>query len=123
MTSYIENYGFTKTLIHDNKHKSINEVEWKGDYDGNIANIEVDINDNGLKEFVSMQLTNRDLSNIFGVQPVEIPIEKRLMNDFFSNKPYKYTPITLEGALIKRKSRKHKRKHSKRKKSRKHKHR
>lgn len=113
MSSYIQNYGFTKTLFHNNQNTLENEIKWKGDYDGQIANIDVDINNNGNREFVSMQLNNNDLRQLFGIQPVEIPLEKRLMNDFLSHKP-----ITLEGALIKRKSRKHKRKQHKKRKTR-----
>ena len=111
MSSYIQNYGFTKTLIQDNQHNLQNEIQWQGDYDGKIANIDVDINNNGNREFVSMQLNNNELRQIFGIQPIEVPIEKRLINDFLSHKP-----ITLEGALIKKKSRRHRKKrHRKRK--------
>lgn len=112
MSSYIQNYGFTKTLIHDNNHNINNEIEWQGDYDGNIANINLNINENGNQEFVSMKLSNQDIMKMLGIQPVNIPIEQRLMNDFLSSdktknyhrsyKPLK--PVTLEGALIKRKS-------------------
>jgi len=108
MSSYIQNYGFTKTMIKDNDQIRQNEIQWKGNYDGNIANINVGINDNGNKEFVSMQLTNDDLMHLLGVQPVQIPLEKRLMNDF-------YRPITLEGALIRKKSRKYRKRHKRRK--------
>jgi hypothetical protein len=112
MPSYIQNYGFTKTYINDNNYSLDNEINWNGNYDGKIANIDININDNGNREFVSMKLNNSDLKQLFGIQPVEIPIEKRLLNDLKSTKP-----ITLEGALIKRKSRKHRKKHYKRKKS------
>lgn len=112
MSSYIQNYGFTKTLIQDNKHNLQNEIKWQGNYDGQIANIDIDINNNGNREFVSMELNNNDLRQILGIQPVEIPLEKRLMKDFSYNKP-----ITLDGALIKRKSRKHRKKHHKRRKT------
>jgi len=114
--SYIQNYGFTKTLFQDNQNVLQNEIKWQGDYDGKIANIDVDINDNGNREVVSMQLDNNDLRQLFGIQPVEIPIEKRLMNDFLSHKHSR--PITLEGALIKRKTRRHRKKHHKRRKTR-----
>jgi hypothetical protein len=114
MNTYIQNYGFTKTLIKDNHKKSKSEIQWVGDYDGNMANIKVGINDNGNKELVSMQLDNNDIMNLLGVQPIEIPLEQRLSNDFLG-KPYK--PITLEGVLHKtskkRKTRKHKRRHNK----------
>lgn len=117
MSSYVQNYGFTKTFIQDNNRNINNEIQWTGNYDGNIANINLDINNNGNKEFVSMQLTNKDLNELLGVQPINTPLEKRLINDFSMNKLYK--PITLEGALIKRKTRRHRKKHHKHKKSRK----
>jgi len=107
MSSYIQNYGFTKTLIKNNNKKVKNEIMWNGDYDGNKANIHLDINDNGTKDHISMQLDNQDLMNILGIQPVEVPLEERLSLDFL-DEPYR--PITLEGALLekhnKRKSRK-----------------
>lgn len=112
MSSNIQNYGFTKTLIKDNGNNINNEINWKADYDGQFANINVDINNNGNRQLVSMQLNNNDLKQLFEIQPVEIPLEKRLLNDFISNKP-----IALEGALIKRKSSKHRKKHNKRRKS------
>lgn len=112
MSSYIQNYGFTKTLIQDNKHKINNEVKWKGDYDGKIANIDIDINDNGNREFISMNLTNNELRELLGIQPVEIPLEKRLKNDFISN-----NPIILDSVLINKKTRRHRRKKNKRRKT------
>jgi len=110
--SYIQNYGFTKTLFQDNLNVLQNEIKWQGDYDGKIANIDIDINDNGNREVVSIQLDNNNLRQLFGIQPVEMSIEKRLMNDFLSHKHSR--PITLEGALIKRKTRRHRKTHHKR---------
>jgi hypothetical protein len=118
MSSYVQNYGFTKTLIKDNNHILQNKIiKWNGDYDGNIANINIDINNNNKEKFVNIQLTNDELIDILGIQPVEIPLEKRLSNQFLRK------PIILEGigtgtkALIK--SRKHKKKHHKKRKTRK----
>jgi hypothetical protein len=110
MTSQIQNYGFTKTFVRNNNDILENEIKWKGDYDGKIAVIDVDINNNGNRELVSIQLTNNDIRQLFGIQPIDIPLEQRLTNDFLK-------PITLEGALIQPKSRKHKRKHYKRRKT------
>jgi len=108
MSTYIKNYGITKTFIKDNEHKIDNEVKWIGDYDGDIANIQINVDNNGSKEFVSMQLNNDDFMQLLGIQPVQMSLENRLFQDFLG-KPY--SPITLEGALIKRKSRKHRRHH------------
>jgi hypothetical protein len=101
----IKNYGFTKTLINDDIY---NEIKWDGNYDGQNANINLNIDTNGNTEFVSMKLNNNDLRQLLGIQPIQIPLEKRLMKDYMSN------PIALEGALLRRKSRKHN-KHKKRK--------
>ena len=107
MPSYIQNYGFTKTLFQDDNNNEFNNmVKWKGEYDGKLANIDVDINDNGNREFVSMQLNNNDIRNMFGIQPVEGSLEKRLTKDFL------YKPITLEGALIQPKSHRRHKSHS-----------
>jgi len=114
MSSYIQNYGFTKTLIQDNLNNENNEihklVKWKSDYDGKMANINIDINNNGIREIVNMKLNNNELKKILGIQPVEIPLEKRLMEDFLYNKP-----INLEGVF--QKSRKHRKKHNKKRKT------
>jgi len=121
MPSYVQNYGFTKTLFKDNNNNEFNNtVKWKGDYDGKLANIDVDINDNGNREFVSMKLNNNDIRNMFGIQPVEGSLEKRLANDFLSKSNFKskYKPITLEGALIKRRSHSHRHRDRKNDKSR-----
>jgi hypothetical protein len=80
----IQNYGFTKTLVQQNGHYSGNEMKWQGDYDGNVANIDININDNGIGKHISMQLDNNDLAHMLGIQPVNIPLEQRLMNDFMS---------------------------------------
>jgi hypothetical protein len=104
MPSYIQNYGFTKTLFQDDNNEINNMVKWEGKYDGKLANINLDINDNGKRQLVSMELNNNDIRNMFGIKPVEGSLEKRLAKDFL------YKPITLEGALTKRKSYKRKRK-------------
>lgn len=108
MFSHIENYGFVKTIFIDNKNNKQQGIEWKGNYDGQTADIDVKIDENGDRGFVSMRLDNNDLKKLLGVQPIELSLEKRLLNDYFPVKKYK--PITLEGALTKRKRRKYHRK-------------
>ena len=104
MSTYIENYGFTKTLINDNNRKINNETEWMGNYDGNLANLNIKTNTNGNKESVSLQLDNNDLMELLSLQPVEKPLEQRLKDDFLiTPSQSNYKPIMLEGALIKKK--------------------
>lgn len=117
MTTYVENYGFTKTVIKNNKHKFKNEMKWVSDYDGDQANINLDINENGVKKNVTMTLNNNELMDLLGIQPVETPLEQRLSMDFLGH-PQNFQPIYLEGALTKRrKYRKRKKTHRKHRKS------
>jgi hypothetical protein len=115
MSTYIQNYGFTKTVIKDNNHKSNNEFEWIGDYNGNIANIQLNMNDNGEQQQINMKLDNDDLLNMLKIQPNELTLENRLSRDFLGK------PIALDSLLYKRKkkTRKH-RKHRKHRKTRRH---
>jgi hypothetical protein len=113
MPSYIQNYGFTKTLFQDDNNEINNMVKWEGKYDGKLANINLDINDNGKRQLVSMELNNNDIRNMFGIKPVEGSLEKRLAKDFL------YKPITLEGVLTKRKSYSRSLRHRKKRKSKK----
>jgi hypothetical protein len=129
MSTYIQNYGFTKTLINNNNKLLNNEIKWEGNYDGSKANIYVDINENGKKEIIKMKLDNNDIEDLLGIPSVEIPLEERLKNDFlynsFNDSPTSKSPrsksprskstrskstrsksIVLEGALVKKRTRK-----------------
>ena len=103
MRTYVQNYGMTKTIINKNNKKSQNEIKWVGDYDGNLANIAVAIDDNGQKEGFQMQLNNDDLLNLLNVPSVQKPIDERLMNDFLNKQS---TPVVLENLVYRTKTRK-----------------
>jgi hypothetical protein len=112
MTNYIQNYGFTKTLINNNNKIFDNEIKWEGNYNGSKANILVDINDNGKKEIIQMELNNDDIKQLLGISSVELPLEERLTNDFLKPRPRIFrnknnrNSIVLEGALTNKKTRK-----------------
>ena len=102
MSTYFENYGFTKTLIQTQNNNNIlsNTVKWQSNYDGQNANFNLDIDNNGNKKFFSMKLDNNDINHLFGIQSVNIPIHKRLENDFLYN-----DSVALESILMPNKSR------------------
>jgi len=119
MTSYVKNYGMVNTYIKKNDEISTNETKWVGDYDGNVANLNIDMNDNGNMEHVHMQLDNDDLLNILNMTSVDEDIERRLKTDFLLDErpismvrqkglmyPYKATKATKANKAIKTKSQK-----------------
>ena len=104
MSSYIQNYGITKTVMNDNNKKSINEVKWLGNYDGNVADIKIQMDTNGTKDNMELKLDNNDIMKILGIQTVEMPLDKRLLNDFMLEKEKDhYMPVTLDSMLIRKK--------------------
>lgn len=119
MTAYMQNYGITKTFIkdHSNDIDDTKTIEWIGDYDGKHANIQVATDNNGLKKNYNILLDNNDILNLLKIQPINVPLEQRLHNDFLNNKS-----MFLDG-IFTQKQKRHKSRHKKRSKHRKSKHR
>jgi divalent metal cation (Fe/Co/Zn/Cd) transporter len=103
MSTYIENYGVTKSYIQNNNKESINEIKWKGNYNGEQANIELLINDDGNKQHMKMKLNNDELMELLSIQPVEKSLEQRLLTDFIPGED-----IYLYSKPFRKKTRKHK---------------
>lgn len=82
LDTFIKNRGSTKTLIHNNNHNVINEINWDADYDGTVANISLDLQNNGKQKHYDVTLDNQDLAKILNVPSVNMPLEKRLKKDF-----------------------------------------
>jgi hypothetical protein len=89
LNTYIKNRGTTKTIIHDNNHNHVNQLNWDADYDGDIANISIDSNTDGKRNHYAVSLDNEDLANILTMPSVDMSLDKRLKMDF--QQPY-YTP-------------------------------
>jgi len=87
LNTYIKNQGISKTFVRNNNRKYTNEMNWDTDYDGDVANIRFDENQNGLQRHYEFSLDNEDLANILNVESVNIPIDKRLEMDFNQPQP------------------------------------
>jgi hypothetical protein len=82
LDTYIKHKGIAKTIIHNNNQNNVNEVMWDADYDGNIANISLDIADNGENNHISFKLNNDDLASILNIPSMNNTNDKRLKRDF-----------------------------------------
>jgi len=98
----IQNKGNTETLLTNNNNINNNQynnsIKWDAKYNGENANIHLNVNDNGTNEYIHMSLNRNDIDQLLGIQPIEIPLEKRLLNDFLSPSPMVY-PVTLNDNL------------------------
>ena len=94
LDTYIKNRGTTKTLMYNNNHNAVNEINWHADYDGKVANISVDLQNNGRLKHYDITLDNEDLASILNVPSVNMPLDRRLKRDFkqqsFMNDPNMY---------------------------------
>jgi len=83
--TYIKNKGITKTVIRKNGKSKVNKINWEADYNGDVANISLDIDDDGSKEHYVTKLTSDDLDHLLNIPSVKEPLEERLVNDFLAN--------------------------------------
>jgi hypothetical protein len=87
LNTFIKNQGITKTIIHNNNKNYYNEIDWDADYDGEVAKVSFNINDNGIKEHYNAKMNNDELTEILNIPSISAPIDKRLYNDFLGKKP------------------------------------
>ena len=84
------NIGSTNTTIRNNDDVKNSSIKWSGNYDGKLANIHVDVNDNGRKENMDIKLTNDDLTQLLGYPSIEKQLDIRLFDDFLGNQEPNY---------------------------------
>lgn len=83
---YIRSKGATKTLIRSNDLENIKQFDWDADYNGERANISLDMSEKGEHDHYQIQLSKEDLEKLFTVPSVNQPIHQRLQNDFLGAK-------------------------------------
>jgi hypothetical protein len=91
LNTYIKNRGHTQTLIRNKNKNKFNEINWDADYDGKVANISVTSEIEGKQKQFDIKLDNNDLAELLNVSSVNVPIHKRLQNDF-NNRVFIHEP-------------------------------
>lgn len=91
--TFIKNKGITQTYTYNKDHNKLNasEIDWDAEYDGNQANISVNLQQpDGDKQHYDIKLDNHDLAEILSMPSINTPIDKRLIDDFKLRKKNKY---------------------------------
>ena len=84
----IKNKGVTKTVMRYNGRTKENKINWNADYDGEVANISLEIEDDGVKDKYTSQLTNDELVALLNPpQENQLSLDERLLNDFGNDTP------------------------------------
>ena len=86
--------GSAKAYIQRGMQRDAKEVSWDVDYNGDNADIDLDIGSNGEMTHYKAVLSNEDLANILNIPSVNQPLENRLQNDFLvDRRVYKLEPV------------------------------
>jgi hypothetical protein len=70
-----------------NNKKSQSKLKWLGDYDGEIAKLQVDVNNDNNRKVYKFEMNNEQLSHLLGMPPVDMPLDKRLEMNFLGQEP------------------------------------
>jgi hypothetical protein len=92
LNNYITNQGISKTIIHDRNNDTVNLIKWDANYDGNTANLHVNNNTDGKCKSYDISMDNDGLENLLNMQSINMPIHKRLQNDFRQDEVYQLKP-------------------------------
>jgi hypothetical protein len=101
--TFIKNKGITQTYTYNKDRNKLNasEIDWDAEYDGNRANISVNLQElDGDKQHYDIQLDNRDLAQILSIPSINVPIDKRLIHDFKPHRKNKHTTLAKEDTEI-----------------------
>lgn len=96
LNNYVKTRGIASTIVRENNHSQINETKWDADYDGDVANIVVDTNNDGKLNHYKISLDNEDLANILTLPSVNVPLEQRLQMDYGSERVGRVEPMRIE---------------------------
>jgi len=89
--------GSAKAYIQRGMQRDAKEVNWDVDYNGDNADIDLDIGSNGETTHYKAVLSNEDLANLLNIPSVNEPLENRLQNDFLvDRRVYKLEPVSYQ---------------------------
>ena len=95
--TYIKTMGSAKAYIQRGMQRDAKEVNWDVDYNGDNADIDLDIGTNGETTHYKAVLSNEDLANLLNIPSVNEPLENRLQNDFLvDRRVYKLEPVSYQ---------------------------
>ena len=74
--------GSAEIDIQNGNQTRSKNTRWSGEYDGQHGNLDIQTEENGHLKKTHVDFTNEDLANLLKIRSVEIPLHKRLQNDF-----------------------------------------
>jgi hypothetical protein len=80
--------GSAQSVTINNGKAKTNGVKWDANYNGDVANVDLNLNENGREQHYKVEMTNEELekiANMFATRSDDEIIDKRLLEDFNEN--------------------------------------
>ena len=94
------NSGSTQSVLINNGKAKTSGLEWNANYNGNIANVDLKLNNNGREKQFNVEMSNDELEKLADMlvvpRPVNKPIHNRILDDFNENNMDSSIPMIIE---------------------------
>jgi len=77
--------GSAQSVTINNGKAKTNGLKWDANYNGDVANVDLNLNENGIEQHYKVEMTNEELekiANMFATRSSDEIIDKRLLADF-----------------------------------------
>ena len=75
---YVQTIGSSETYVKNNNKKSESKIKWMGDYNGEDAKLQVDINNDNKRKVYNFKMNNEQLSHLLGMPPANMSLESQM---------------------------------------------
>jgi len=75
---YVQTIGTSETYVKNNNRKSESKIKWMGDYNGEDAKLQVDINNDNKRKVYNFKMNNEQLSHLLGMPPANMSLEAQM---------------------------------------------
>ena len=75
---YVQTIGTSETYVKNNNRKSESKIKWMGDYNGEDAKLQVDINNDNKRKVYNFKMNNEQLSHLLGMPPANMSLEDQM---------------------------------------------
>jgi len=75
---YVQTIGSSETYVKNNNKKSESKIKWMGDYNGEDAKLQVDINNDKKRKVYNFKMNNEQLSHLLGMPPANMSLEDQM---------------------------------------------
>ena len=75
---YVQTIGTSETYVKNKNRKSESKIKWMGDYNGEDAKLQVDVNNDNKRKVYNFKMNNQQLGHLLGMPPANMSLEAQM---------------------------------------------